>query len=64
LANPFLAEVAKHSGVSRTRVYQMLNLLKLDKRIVNYVANITDPKIPNDFHLYQPDMVICFWFGP
>lgn len=47
LANPSLAEVAKHFGVSRTRVYQMLNLLKLDKQIVDYVANITDPKENN-----------------
>lgn len=47
LANPSLAEVAKHFGVSRVRVYQMLNLLKLDKRIVDYVVNINNPRENN-----------------
>jgi predicted DNA-binding protein YlxM (UPF0122 family) len=36
LANPSLAEVAKHFGVSRTKVYQMLDLIKQDKRSVKF----------------------------
>ncbi len=47
LSNPSLTEVGKHFGISRVRVCQMLKLLKLDKRIVDYVANITDPKQNN-----------------
>jgi hypothetical protein len=47
LSNPTMEEVAKHVGVSRVRVCQMLNLLKLDQRIVDYVANITNPKENN-----------------
>jgi len=47
LANPSMEKVGQHFGVSRVRVCQMMNLLKLDKRIVDYVANITDPKENN-----------------
>jgi len=47
LSEPSMAKVGEHFGVSRVRVCQILNLLKLDKRIVNYVAHITDPKENN-----------------
>lgn len=47
LPNPTLSQVAKHFGVTRVRVWQMLNLLKLDQRIIDYLANITDPKENN-----------------
>ena len=42
-----MAKVGEYFGVSRVRVCQVLNLLKLDKRIVDYVANITDPEENN-----------------
>jgi len=29
------------------RVHQMLNLLKLDQRVIDYLINITDPKEGN-----------------
>ena len=47
LPNPTLSQVAKHFGVTRVRVWQMLNLLKLDKRIIDYLLNISDPKENN-----------------
>ena len=47
LPTPALSQVAKHFGVTRVRVWQMLNLLKLDQRIIDYLANITDPKENN-----------------
>ncbi len=47
LANPTLSQVAKHFGVTRVRVWQMLNLLKLDQRIIYYLTNISDPKENN-----------------
>jgi len=42
-----MAKVGEHFGISRVRICQMLNLLKLDKRIVDYVVNITDPRENN-----------------
>ena len=47
LAEPSMTKVGEHFGVNRVRVCQVLNLLKLDKRIIDYVANITDPKENN-----------------
>ena len=47
LPNPTLSQVAKHFGVTRVRVWQMLNLLKLNQRIVEYLTNITEPKENN-----------------
>ena len=47
LTSPTLAKVAEHFGVTRVRVWQMLNLLKLDQRIIDYLSNISDPKENN-----------------
>ena len=46
-SEPSMAKVGEHFGVSRVRICQVLNLLKLDKRIIDYVANITDAKENN-----------------
>ena len=43
------AEVALVFGVSRARVTQHLNLLKLPSRIVDYLADCTDPDILSHF---------------
>lgn len=47
LSKPSMDKVGEYFGVRRVRVCQVLNLLKLNKRIVDYVANITDPKENN-----------------
>ena len=39
-----MEKVAQEFGVSRVRIHQMLNLLKLDQRIIKYLLNLTDPK--------------------
>jgi len=38
------AQVAQHFGVSRARVCQYLNLLKLPKEMVNHIESIDDPE--------------------
>jgi len=40
LPKPSMTETAKIFGVSRVRVHQMLNLLKLDKRIISKLLEI------------------------
>lgn len=40
-------KVAQEFGVTRVRIHQMLNLLKLDQRIIDYIVNISDPKQNN-----------------
>ena len=42
-----MEKVAQEFGVSRVRIHQMLNLLKLDQRIINYIQNINDPMKKN-----------------
>ena len=42
-----MEKVAQEFGVSRVRIHQMLNLLKLDQRIIDYISNISDPKENN-----------------
>jgi hypothetical protein len=37
------AELAKIKGISRARVTQILNLLKLDKSIIGHLEQIGDP---------------------
>ncbi|MBP9855172.1 MAG: hypothetical protein KBD53_09940 [Candidatus Omnitrophica bacterium] len=37
-----MEKVAREFGVSRVRIHQMLNLLKLDQRIIDYISRITD----------------------
>ena len=37
------AELARVKGVSRTRVTQILNLLKLDKNVIDRLEQIRDP---------------------
>jgi hypothetical protein len=39
-----MEKVAQEFGVSRVRIHQMLNLLKLDERIINYIIDITNPR--------------------
>ena len=41
LPSPSMTETAKILGVSRVRVHQMLSLLKLDKRIISKLLEIT-----------------------
>ena len=36
--------VAQEFCITRVRVWQMLNLLKLDKKIIDYLLKLTDPK--------------------
>jgi len=38
------SQVAKHLGISRVRVCQMLNLLKLPKEIIEYIEGIDKPE--------------------
>ncbi|MEI7999086.1 MAG: hypothetical protein WCH62_06230 [Candidatus Omnitrophota bacterium] len=38
-----LEKVAQQFGVSRVRIHQMLNLLKLDQRIIEYLMAMTNP---------------------
>lgn len=40
-------QVAQRFGVTRARVCQMMNLLNLDKRIIEYLLNIKDTKEKN-----------------
>ena len=42
-----LEKVAQEFGVSRVRIHQMLNLLKLDQRIIDYIQNIKNPRQSN-----------------
>jgi len=42
-----MTAVGKQFGVSRVRIHQMLNLLKLDPRIIDYIQNITNPQQSN-----------------
>ncbi len=42
-----MISVAKHFGVTRVRVWQMLNLLKLDPKIIDYLTNLADPRENN-----------------
>ena len=42
-----MTTVGEQYGVSRVRVHQMLNLLKLDQRIIDFLMNITDPQQKN-----------------
>ena len=42
-----MEKVGHQLGVSRVRIHQMLNLLKLDQRIIDYIQNITNPKESN-----------------
>lgn len=37
------AELAKIKGISRARVTQIINLLKLDKSIIDHLEQIGDP---------------------
>jgi len=39
-----MSAVAREFRVTRVRVWQMLNLLNLDKRIIEYLTDLTDPK--------------------
>lgn len=40
-------KVGQQFGVSRVRIHQMLNLLKLDQRIIDYIQNIKNPRQSN-----------------
>ena len=42
-----MEKVGQQFGVSRVRVHQMLNLLKLDQRIIDYIQSIKNPKEKN-----------------
>ena len=42
-----MEKVAQEFGVSRVRIHQMLNLLKLDQRIIDYIIDITNPRQNN-----------------
>jgi len=42
-----MEKVGQQLGVSRVRIHQILNLLKLDKRIIDYIQNITNPRQSN-----------------
>jgi hypothetical protein len=42
-----MEKVAHEFGVSRVRIHQMLNLLNLDQRIIDYILNITNPRQNN-----------------
>ena len=39
-----MEKVAQEFGISRVRVHQMLNLLKLDQRIIEHLFKLTNPK--------------------
>ncbi len=52
LESPYIdtySQVAQYFGVSRARVCQMLNLLKLDNDIKQYLLSIKDNKLLNFF---------------
>lgn len=42
-----MERVAQEFGVSRVRIHQMMNLLKLDQRIIDYITSITNPRQNN-----------------
>ena len=42
-----MEKIGDQIGVSRVRIHQMLNLLKLDERIIDYIQNITNPRQSN-----------------
>ncbi len=42
-----MEEIAQQFGVSRVRIHQMLNLLKLDQRIIDHIQNIKNPRESN-----------------
>ena len=42
-----MEKVAQELGITRARVSQMLNLLKLDQRIIDFIQNITNPRQSN-----------------
>ena len=42
-----MEKVGQQFGVSRVRIHQMLNLLKLDQRIIDYIIDITNPRQSN-----------------
>jgi hypothetical protein len=48
-----MEKVAQEFGVSRVRIHQMLNLLKLDQRIIEYLLNLNDPKQINYWREYR-----------
>ena len=42
-----MEEIGQQLGVSRVRIHQILNLLKLDQRIIDYIQNINNPRQNN-----------------
>ncbi len=42
-----IEKVGQQFGVSRVRIHQLLNLLKLDQRIIDYIQNINNPRQSN-----------------
>ena len=46
-AQQTMEQVGQQFDVTRVRVNQMLNLLKLDQRIIDYIQNITNPRQSN-----------------
>lgn len=42
-----MEKVGEQFGITRVRVHQMLNLLKLDQRIIDYIQNINNPRQSN-----------------
>jgi hypothetical protein len=42
-----MEKVAQEFGVSRVRIHQMLQLLKLDQRIIDYIIDIINPRQNN-----------------
>jgi hypothetical protein len=42
-----MEKVGEQFGVSRVRIHQMLNLLKLDQRIIHYLMKITNTRQRN-----------------
>jgi predicted transcriptional regulator len=42
-----MEKVAQELGITRARVSQLLNLLKLDQRIIDFIQNITNPRQNN-----------------
>ena len=42
-----MKEIGQQFGVSRVRIHQMLNLLKLDQRIIDFIQNIDNPRQNN-----------------
>jgi len=42
-----MEKIGQQLGVSRVRIHQMLNLLKLDQRIIDFIQKIKDPRQSN-----------------